>query len=155
MRLEINFFLSKATELITRNIKDQNELGKKAQEILMKGGAVPEELVAQMIHAKVNSPEVAHHGYVLDGFPCLSEENFDIAEQAKMIKNWKLQPDFIVNLKISEKDLKTRRINQKVDPISGNVYVKEMYAPDKKVSEWNFLENKFYKNFREKKILNI
>ena len=65
-----------------------------------------------------------------------------------MLKNWKLQPDFIVNLRvnkdqyqilieylikfkfqISDKDLTIRRIDQKVDPVSGNSFVKEMYAP--------------------------
>ena len=97
----------------------------------MKGGAVPEDMVAKMIDVKIQSPEVAHHGYVLDGFPCLSETNFDLSQQLKMMKNWKLQPDFIINLKIADKDLRTRRIYQKTDPMSGTIYVKEMYAPDK------------------------
>jgi adenylate/nucleoside-diphosphate kinase len=48
--------------LIAENIKLQNELGKKAQEILLKGGAIPEDMVAKMIDEKIKSPEVAHHG---------------------------------------------------------------------------------------------
>jgi adenylate/nucleoside-diphosphate kinase len=52
----------KATELIIQNIKQASELGKKASDILVRGEAVPETIVAKMIDEKVNSPEVAHHG---------------------------------------------------------------------------------------------
>jgi adenylate/nucleoside-diphosphate kinase len=119
------------TDLILENIKEQNEMGKKAQDILMRGEALPEEMVAIMINDKMNSPEVAHHGYVLEGFPCQSESDLDISKQMEMLKNWKLQPDFIINLRVSDWDLNERRIKQKVDPVSGVVYIKRMYAPDK------------------------
>lgn len=92
--------LVSATELIKENIKLQSELGKKAQDILIKGGSVPEEVVAKMIDEKIKSNEVQHHGYVLDGFPCQSDNNFDISRQVEMLKNWKLQPDFIVNIRV-------------------------------------------------------
>ncbi|RNA14891.1 adenylate kinase 9-like [Brachionus plicatilis] len=119
------------TDLILTSIKNNTDLGKKAQDILLKGEAIPESIVAHMIDEKINSPEVAHHGYVLDGFPSQSENNFDIGQQMEMMKNWKLQPDFIINLRIPDKDLTRRRVHQKVDPISGNLYIKEMYAPNK------------------------
>lgn len=43
-------------------MKNKTELGVKAQELLIKGEAVPENMVALMIDQKVNSPECAHHG---------------------------------------------------------------------------------------------
>jgi adenylate/nucleoside-diphosphate kinase len=73
-----------------------------------------------MIDDKINSHEVIHHGifyitmlkviqfpiwikkgYVLDGFPSQSELNLDIQKQMHMIKNWKMQPDFIINMRVS------------------------------------------------------
>jgi hypothetical protein len=39
-------------------------------------------------------------GYVLDDFPCLSEENMNIKDQIELIKNWKLKPDFNINIKV-------------------------------------------------------
>lgn len=92
--------LVSSTDLINENITKQNQLGKMAQDILVKGGAVPEDIVARMIDEKIKSPEVEHHGYVLDGFPCQSDSNFDISRQVEMLKNWKLQPDFIINLRV-------------------------------------------------------
>jgi adenylate/nucleoside-diphosphate kinase len=127
--------LSIATDLIHQNIERRTELGKKAQEMLLKGDALSGVLVAQMIDDKINSPEVAHHGYVLDGFPSQSETNLDIEKQMQMVKNWKLQPDFIINMRVSDNDLVARRLGQKVDPISGTVYIKEVYAPEKIIVE--------------------
>lgn len=40
-------------------------------------------------------------GYVLDDFPCLSEENLSIQDQIELVKNWKLKPDFIINIKVN------------------------------------------------------
>ena len=48
--------------MILQNIKNQTELGKKAQDILMRGEAVQEEMVATMLNDKINSPEVEHYG---------------------------------------------------------------------------------------------
>ena len=127
-----------AMDVIMQEVALQSEMGNKAQEILLKGEAIPEEIVAQMLENKINSPEVAHHGmtnstgkmynvmaldvfdkfngvlqlvvdtlavvfrvgYVLDGFPTLSEEYMSIKDQLELIKNWRLKPDFIVNLKV-------------------------------------------------------
>ena len=43
-------------------MKLNTEAGQKAKEVLMSGGAVPEELVLQIIEDKIRSPEVAHCG---------------------------------------------------------------------------------------------
>lgn len=50
------------TELMLQHIDLQTEMGVRLQEILHKGGAIPEELAVKLIEDKINSPEVAHHG---------------------------------------------------------------------------------------------
>ena len=40
-------------------------------------------------------------GYVLDGFPSLSEDYMTVKDQLDLVNNWKLKPDFIVNVKVS------------------------------------------------------
>ena len=49
-------------EVIMQEIEMQTETGQKAQEILLRGEAIPEEMAAKIIENKINSPEVAHHG---------------------------------------------------------------------------------------------
>ena len=49
----------------------QTEVGLKISELLIRGEAIPEEMVAKLIEDKVNSPEVAHHGkHNNASFPC-------------------------------------------------------------------------------------
>lgn len=87
-------------EVLNMAIEMQTEEGLKAHEILMRGEALPEELSAKLLMEKINSPEVAHHGYILDGFPSLSEEWLSLADQLELVKNLPLTPDFIINIKV-------------------------------------------------------
>ncbi|ESO88925.1 hypothetical protein LOTGIDRAFT_62291, partial [Lottia gigantea] len=131
LALEWKCELINASELINQNIELQSDMGIKFTEILNRGEAIPESLVIKMIENKINSPEVAHHGYVLDDFPSISESYLSVRDQLELVKNWKLRPDFIINIKIPDKDIEKRRIGQKVDPVTGDVYTKDVYAPDK------------------------
>lgn len=44
--------------MILQNIEMETEMGKKAKDMLFRGEAVPEEMVAKMLEDKINSPEV-------------------------------------------------------------------------------------------------
>lgn len=122
--------LINSTDIILQNMELQTEIGQKCVEILHRGEAIPDDMVLKMIEDKVNSPEVAHHGYVMDDFPCISEDLMSIKDQLELIKSWKLKPDFIINLRIPDKDIENRRIGQKIDPTTLDIYIKEVYAPD-------------------------
>ena len=37
----------------------------------------------------------------------------------------------LITLQIPDKDLETRRVSQKVDPLTGELYTKDVYDPDK------------------------
>ena len=47
-----------------QEIEMQTDNGTKAQEILLRGEAIPEDMAAKLIEQKINSQEVAHHGKV-------------------------------------------------------------------------------------------
>ena len=49
----------------------------------------------------MESPEVAHYGYVLEGLPTLDYEDMTVQEQLEMIRSWKLNPDFVINIKVT------------------------------------------------------
>ncbi|XP_067049308.1 adenylate kinase 9-like [Acropora muricata] len=121
--------LINGSEIINQAIELQTELGGNVQDILLRGETIPEELCAKVLLEKIRSPEVAHHGYVLDGFPSLCEDWSSMADQLDLVKNLPLVPDFIVNLKIPDKDLEKRRCEQRVDPLTDILYTKSQYAP--------------------------
>lgn len=56
------FFLVLGSEIINQGIELQTELGANAQDILLRGEAIPEEVCAKVLLDKISSPEVAHHG---------------------------------------------------------------------------------------------
>ncbi|NWU79254.1 KAD9 kinase, partial [Onychorhynchus coronatus] len=103
------------------------------QELLFKGESISEELVTEMILQKLESPEVAHFGYVLSGFPSLSEEYMTVSQQIERIKNLKLKPDFLINIKCPDYDLCQRISGQRQHPDSGQVYQRSEWDP--KVTE--------------------
>ncbi|NXH14851.1 KAD9 kinase, partial [Bucco capensis] len=119
-----------ALEVIEMNIHEETECGLKCQELLWRGQSIPEELVTEMILKKLESPEVAHFGYVLSGFPSLSEEYMTVAQQIEKIKNLKLKPDFLINIKCSDFDLCQRISGQRQHPDSGQVYQRQEWDPN-------------------------
>ncbi|NXT40517.1 KAD9 kinase, partial [Pelecanoides urinatrix] len=119
-----------ALEVIQMNIHEETEYGLKCQELLFKGQSVSEELVTEMILKKIESPEVAHFGYVLSGFPSLSEEYMTISQQIEKITNLKLKPDFLINIKCSDYDLCKRISGQRQHPDSGQIYQRNQWDPN-------------------------
>ncbi|NXC10014.1 KAD9 kinase, partial [Orthonyx spaldingii] len=118
-----------ASEVIQANIQQGTEYGLKCQELLCQGQSVPEELVTEMILQKIESPEVAHFGYVLTGFPSLSKKYMTIPQQIEKIMTLKLKPDVLINIKCSDYDLCQRISGQRQHPDSGEVYQRSQWDP--------------------------
>ncbi|NXP28353.1 KAD9 kinase, partial [Scytalopus superciliaris] len=124
-----NCIFIEASEVIQANINEETEYGLKCQELLFKGQSVSEELVTEMILQKLESLEVAHFGYVLSGFPSLSEEYLTVSQQIEKIKNLKLKPDFLISIKCPDHDLCQRISGQRQHPESGQVYQRSQWDP--------------------------
>ncbi|KAF3849885.1 hypothetical protein F7725_019604 [Dissostichus mawsoni] len=67
------------------------------------------------------------HGYVLSCLPFMSEECLKIHEQLELIKNLKLTPDFIINIKCADKDLARRLSGLKQHPETGQLYNRDQW----------------------------
>ena len=88
------------TDILNCHITSRTKQGLELLEILHGGSSVPEEIVFQLILEKLKSPEVEHYGYVLSCLPCMSERCLKITEQIELLKNLKLTPDIIINIKV-------------------------------------------------------
>jgi len=55
-------------DLLRGNVAKGTELGRQAKEIMGRGDLVPDELVNEMVAARLEEPDTAN-GYILDGFP--------------------------------------------------------------------------------------
>ncbi|XP_032398949.1 adenylate kinase 9 isoform X3 [Etheostoma spectabile] len=115
------------TDLLNTHIKNKTKQGVEILNILSEGRSIPEEMVLQLILAKLNSHHVEHYGYVLSCLPFLSEECLKIQEQLELIKNFKLTPDFIINIKCADKDLVHRLSDLKQHPETGQLYNRDQW----------------------------
>ncbi|KAK1889504.1 Adenylate kinase 9 [Dissostichus eleginoides] len=120
------------TDLLNTHIINKTNEGIELLNILSEGRSVPEDMVLQLLLARLNSPDVEHYGYVLSCLPFMSEECLKIHEQLELIKNLKLTPDFIINIKCADKDLARRLSGLKQHPETGqliNMYKDTMLRP--------------------------
>ncbi|XP_015279090.1 PREDICTED: adenylate kinase 9-like, partial [Gekko japonicus] len=117
-------------ELIDENVSARTEYGLKIKELLYQGQSIPEELIVKMLLNKMETPEVFHFGYVLCDFPCLSEEYMTITEQIEIIRNLKLKPDFLINIKCPDYDLCQRLSGQRQLYTTGQVFQRDEWDPD-------------------------
>ncbi|KAM6954065.1 adenylate kinase 9 [Aplochiton taeniatus] len=121
------------TEILNKHIKDpSDEKGMELLNILIQGKSVPEKMVFQLILDKLKSPEVEHYGYVLSCMPSMSEEYLSILQQIELTKSLKLTPDFIINIKVADKDLVQRMAGQRHHPATGRGFTREQWDPVKK-----------------------
>ncbi|NXQ07194.1 KAD9 kinase, partial [Vidua macroura] len=125
-----NCIFIEASEVIQTNIQQRTGYGLKCQKLLCQGQSIPEELVTKMILQMLDeSPEVAHYGYVLTGFPSLSEEYMTVPQQIEKIMNLKLKPDFLINIKRPDYELCQRISGQRQNPDSGEIYQRSQWDP--------------------------
>ncbi|XP_038592648.1 adenylate kinase 9 isoform X2 [Micropterus salmoides] len=119
------------TDLLNTHIKNKTKQGIELLNILYGGRSIPEDMVLQLILARLNSPDVEHYGYVLSCLPFMSEECLKIPEQIELIKNLKLTPDFIINIKCADKDLVYRLSGLKQHPETGQLYNRDRWKREK------------------------
>jgi adenylate kinase len=55
-------------DILRENVAQGTELGKRAKEIMARGELVPDQLVCDMVAARLQKPD-CKRGYILDGFP--------------------------------------------------------------------------------------
>ncbi|NXR57059.1 KAD9 kinase, partial [Hippolais icterina] len=124
-----NCIFIEASEVIQTSIQLGTEYGLKCQELLCQGQSIPEEVVTEMILQKIESPEAAHFGYVLTGFPSLSEEYMTVPQQIEKIMTLKLKPDVLINIKCPDYELCQRISGQRQNPDSGEIYQRSQWDP--------------------------
>ncbi|XP_055005398.1 adenylate kinase 9 isoform X2 [Boleophthalmus pectinirostris] len=122
------------TDVLNTQITRRTKVGLELLEILYHGQSIPEDIMLQLILEKLNSPEVEHYGYVVSCLPSMSERCLNIKEQIELLKNLKLPPDFIINIKCSDSDLADRLSGLRQYPETGQFYRRDEWMRDDVVS---------------------
>ena len=97
-------------DIFRENIKNNTELGKKAQEYMNKGLLVPDELVVDLVKDRL-SKEDCKEGFLLDGFPRTMEQ----AEALdNVLSKMNKELDKAVNIHVDEEILVERIVGRRI-----------------------------------------
>ncbi|MCB1114519.1 MAG: adenylate kinase [Chlamydiia bacterium] len=112
-------------DLFRENIGNKTPLGNKAKSYIDQGKLVPDELVLDMLFARVSQPD-CEKGYVLDGFPRTIPQASALEERLAGKVNLK-----VINLKVSDETLIKRTSGRRSCPKCKEVYNIYFNPPEK------------------------
>ena len=110
-------------ELLHHAITSGSELGARAKEALDGGGVVPEEMLVELLVARVQATDCVQRGWVLDGFPRTPAE-------AEMVLAAGVQCDKLVVLEVEDEVAQARSASRKTDPETGVTYNMDESPPE-------------------------
>jgi adenylate kinase len=104
-------------DLLRQHRKDHTPLGILADELMSQGKLVPDDLVNQMVAARLKEPDT-EHGYILDGFP----RTLNQAEWLDRQLVAYLLPVVAVNIVVDNQVLLERITGRLTCPTCGTIY---------------------------------
>ncbi len=113
-------------DILRKAVKENTELGRKARQYMDKGQLVPDELVVEIIKARLMDPD-CKNGALFDGFP-------RTVEQALFLENalpdLNLKIDRVLSLEVEEDDLIERLTGRRVCSDCGASYHLKFNPPE-------------------------
>lgn len=104
-----------AGDLLRAEVAAGTPAGAKAKAFMDAGRLVPNEVVVDMVTARLAQPDAAARGWLLDGYP-------RSAEQADAIEAAGVRPDLFLLLDVPDDTLVARVTGRRTDPQTGEIY---------------------------------
>jgi adenylate kinase len=108
-------------DMLRAAIKAGTPLGLEAKSYMDKGMFVPDQIVIDLVKARVNEPDCAK-GFIIDGFP----RNI---VQAEALRAAGVDIDFVVEIEVGDGEILRRMVGRRVHPGSGRSYHVEFNPP--------------------------
>lgn len=114
-------------DMFREEIKNETELGKKAQEYMNKGMLVPDEITINMLKGKINQYKNAN-GVVFDGFP---RNRYQAEALGKMLEEMGQKVDVALYLDMPDEDIIYRTVKRRIcsNKECGEIYNLEFKKP--------------------------
>ncbi len=112
-------------DILRDNIARGTELGKAAKGLMDQGQLVPDEIVNDMVGARLTQPDV-EHGYILDGYPrTLGQAEWldaHLSSTAVERPGGEVLPLVAINIRVDEQELLRRITGRRICPVCKHIY---------------------------------
>lgn len=111
--------------IFRENLKNQTELGKKAEEYMNRGELVPDDITISMIRERLSRPD-CNEGALLDGFPRTPAQAKALDE---MLSDFDGQVDAVPYIKVPENELVERLSGRLTCRAEGHIFHQKYNPP--------------------------
>ncbi|KAJ3312804.1 Adenylate kinase 8, partial [Blyttiomyces sp. JEL0837] len=101
--------------LLQNAIEKQTSMGMQAKPFIEKGQLVPDQVMLSLITQRLQEPDVAAHGYVLEGFPRTKEQAFSMQMKG-------LIPTHFALVEVPDQVIVDRCVGTRIDPVTKKIY---------------------------------
>jgi adenylate kinase len=115
-------------DILRENIAKGTELGKTAKSLMDKGQLVPDQIVNDMVQARLTSDDV-HAGYILDGFPRTLAQATWLDTHLPIFRE--TPPLVAINIRVEETELLRRITGRRTCAICRHIYNIYSHPPAK------------------------
>lgn len=105
-------------DILRLAVKDQNELGKKAQEIMSKGDLVPDDVMIGIIKYRFDKND-CKTGFILDGFPRTTNQAIELD---KLLHEMNINDIKLINIFANEEEIVKRLNSRRACKECGNIF---------------------------------
>lgn len=105
-------------DMLREAVKNQTEVGLKAQEYMNKGELVPDEVIHDIIVERLSRNDI-DAGFLFDGYPRTENQAIDLDD---ILKELDKKIDCVINLNIPDSELIKRITGRRLCPACGEIY---------------------------------
>src|ERR1700723_1462041 len=105
-------------DMLRAAVKEGSELGAKAHEFMKKGELVPDPMVIEMVHNRIQRSDAAK-GFILDGFPRTVTQAQSLDQ---MLHKMNIELSAVVKIEISKETIISRLSGRRVCTNCGSTY---------------------------------
>jgi adenylate kinase len=105
-------------DILRQAVKDETDLGKKAEEIMSKGDLVPDDVMIGIIKYRFSKSD-CNAGFILDGFPRTEHQ---AVELDKLLIEMNINDIKLINISADEEEIVKRLNNRRACKECGNIF---------------------------------
>jgi len=115
-------------DMLREAVKKGTSIGKLAKGYMDKGLLVPDDVLIDMVQARLKEKDCCECGWILDGFPRTQA-------QAGFLKSAGIHADCFILLNVPDELLITRAVGRRIDPVTGDIYHMAFNPPPAEITD--------------------